>query len=261
MSVRKWNAGGDELRVPTVAGSILGVDFSVATTVYLNALPSYALFMSGRDAANGEEWSFGVESDGRLLFYTEVGGQLQHTAAGVLSTSTHYVVACTKSGNTLLFHYKPFGGAWTHVAGDLGGGLSTPDTTSFIAFGENLDGQVGTAGLWASAVTSPTQVEALDANLRTADWTGHAVAPQGVWDFNQAVRTDAVPDLMGNHASISGTITGGTDTNGITLTTIVTGTEPPSWVFGAGGGGGSTDPAKPPVIPMRPAVIRANGWW
>lgn len=241
MAVRNFTNNNSELRVPIIAGSNLTGDFTLAALVKPNTHADWQAIMAGHTAAPAYQWEFGADPGDRQVMYVTSGNQLrQDSGSGItISTTTiWYIVAFTRLGATsATFHVKPFGSAWTHT--DAGGALTAAATTSggYISFGEaqdvdDLNMRLAVAGVWNSALTN-VQVEALSTNLKTADWTGHAVAAVGVWDFNQANAADDVPDLTGNHATITGTISGGTDTNGIAGTAIVTTDDPPGWTFGA----------------------------
>lgn len=230
VTVRQWNDDNSELRVPVVAASDATSEITVAVLVKPGAKSAFEAFMAARDSSGAVLWEFGTNASNIPFFYIASGGTTTvPSSGGTLTAATEYIVVYSHSvaGSVRRFHIFPLGGAWQHIAGDLGGGAPAAASSAggYVSFGDDgtgsdLLGAVGVAGIWKTAL-SDAQVEALAAGLATAAWTGHAVAAGGVWRFNQASVSDAVPDLKANHVDISGTITGATDLNGIAGTTIV----------------------------------------
>lgn len=239
MAVRNFTNNNSELRVPIITASNITTDWTVAALVKPNTHADWQAIMAGHTSAGAYQWEFGLRPNDKLVWYSVNGAAEHFLDTPVVSTTTQwYLLAATRSASASRFHLFPLGGAWTHTA--AASAFGTPSSTSggYISFGEandvdDLNCLLAVAGIWNSAL-SDAQIEALATNSKTEDWTGHAVAPSGVWDFNQATATDDVPDLEAAHATITGTISGSTDLNGIAGTAIVTGDDPPSWVFGAG---------------------------
>jgi hypothetical protein len=263
MAVRAWQDDESELRVPIIAESMIADDVTIAVLVRPIAKTSVEIIMVGRDAAGDDQWSFGTDSSNIPFFFTSNGSQtVKPSIGGALTDGVWSLVAFTKSGpgGPRRFHILELGGSWQHISGDLGGSATTPVSTTggFIGFGffasnDDLNALMAIAGIWNTALTD-AQVEALGANLTSSDWSAHEITPSGAWNFDQTTNTDNVPDLTGNHATITGTITSGTDRNGITGTTIVVGSDPPGWDFTAAppsirwsyrfsGGASNADPA------------------
>jgi hypothetical protein len=109
--------------------------------------------------------------------------------------------------------------------------------------------RLATAGFWNVAM-SDAQVDALWTNLRTSDWYGHAAgAPVALWDFNQTGNGTPVQDLMG----------GGANQTTIAGTSVVSGDDPPGWVFGTGGPADMT--AKPALPGYFSPQLRQEAWF
>jgi hypothetical protein len=109
--------------------------------------------------------------------------------------------------------------------------------------------RLATAGFWNVAM-SDAQVDALWTNLRTSDWYGHAAgAPVALWDFNQTGNGTPVQDLMG----------GGANQTAIAGTSVVSGDDPPGWVFGTGGPADMT--AKPALPGYFSPQVRQEAWF
>lgn len=258
MAVRNFDGADDEIRVPITAN--LTGPYTIAFLVKRGAVGAWHALLAGHDNTGALAWEFGFQGSGaanRLILYNS--GDAAQSTSTITSTTTWYIIVFTCDGTVGgngTFHWFPIGGAWTHEAGVIYGAdpLSTLSLLSggFFAFGtaggaDDLNARIATAALWEAQLTNP-QVEALATNLATADWLEHAVEPVAVWDFNQATATEDIPDLTGTHATITGTISGAADTNGITGTSVVTGADPPGWVFGAGGGGSVPVNTVAPVV-------------
>lgn len=253
MAVRNFTANNSELRVPVIAGSNITTDWTIAALIKPNTHADWQAIAAGHTSAGAYQWEFALDPADRIVHYSVNGAVLRTSTLAVSTTTSWYIVVITRSASASRFHRFTFGspGTWTHEAASAAFGTPSSTSGGYISFGEaqdvdDLNARYAVAGIGNTAL-SDAEVEALATNLATTDWTGHAVPPAGVWDFNQAVNTDDVPDLMAAHATITGTITGTTDTNGIAGTAIVTGDDPPSWVFGAGAAA-----SVPPILVMPP---------
>lgn len=245
MAVRNFAADNSELRVPIVAASNTTGAVTVAALVKRNNTGTWQSMIAHHSSTGGYLSEFGFAGSGatNALTWGDPTTGVTHTSGTdvITSTTIWHLVAYTKPAGASggRFHIFPFGGTWVHRVSVGANANNMPSQTGgSLRFGEaqdvdDLNARLALAGLWTAELTD-AQIEALAANLRTADWVNHAVAPVGVWEFDQATATEAVPDLIGNHVDISGTIDSTTDTNGIAGTTIVTGDDPPGWVFGVG---------------------------
>lgn len=239
MAVRSWSDDGSELRVGTVAGSdIADPVFTLAALVKPSAKTDWEAIMSARDLVNGRTaWTFGMSSADKPFFLvTQPGGGTQTTIStgAALTDGEWYVVVYVSRPARQFSVYSLTAGTWVHSPGDLAGGMDTPGSSGYISFGRdvqynfNLKARMALCAVWDSGLTDG-QIEALAAGAGNADWTAHAAPAAGLWPFTQESVSEDVPDVMDNHAAITGAITGDADLNGRTGTAVVTGEDPPDW--------------------------------
>lgn len=242
MAIRSWNDDGSELRVPTVAETINlnGIGQTLAALVMPAPKTDWEAVMSGRDLTHTRSaWNFGMSPSNKPFYEstTTGGGSItqQPDTDGVLTDSQWYIIVYTANPTRSFHIFDLDATTWTHLGNDLGpGALDDAGPSDFIEFGRNiaygfeLNALVAIAAIWDVGL-SEAEIEALSATLATGDWFNHDIPPRGLWSFNQALVGDDVYDVMGNHDTITGSITSDTDLVGRTDTTIVTGSDPPGW--------------------------------
>lgn len=157
------------------------------------------------------------------------------TSAGTTTTGDWILLVVTRASSsaTPRFHTKNLstGGAWAHANGGAyaSTNANTPTTISFghaVRDGFFADVMLATAGLFTYELTD-AQCESLVATPGTNDLfnvSSGGADPVAAWDFNQASVADDVLDLTA----------GAANETAITGTTVVTGDDPPGWVFGLG---------------------------
>lgn len=239
MPVRSFDNDDSEIRVPIVSATKLVDTFTVAMLIApgTNTDPFGTPYITGYDSAGTAQWVFGLKSG--VPYFKSTNGSQTDNAPGtmVAAEDTWQIVTYSRTGTAgaRIFSLFELGGSWSHEFGDFGGNASSLTDTAggFIGFGypggSGLDAHWALAGIWKDGLDN-TEVEALATGLASQDWVDHSSPPGGAWNFNQATVTD-VPDLMGNHATVTGTIDSGTDTKGTTDTSVVFDDDPPSWDF------------------------------
>lgn len=148
----------------------------------------------------------------------------------ITSTTNWNIIAVSKAAGsaTARFHFKDLTAATAWVHENASGAAGNPSTASSgtIRVGEyndvdDMDGNVAVIAGWNLAL-SDAQCAELSVNNRTSDfWNNSGGRPKYLYELNQPVSTDAVPDLAGNGATWS-----------VTSSTTVDGaTDPPSWTY------------------------------
>jgi hypothetical protein len=164
-----------------------------------------------------------------------------------LTTTSYWILAVTHASGTNKprFHAMPFGGSWTHIDG-AATIVNKTASVSVVRLGSmNLfNGAVidygafngATAGFVPSAL-SDLAIEAVGTALTTQSIA--TAGATGLFDLNQASTATAVTDLEGTSTQSSQV-----------GTTVVTGDDPPGWVFGLSGGGATATPIAFPRNPL-----------
>lgn len=169
------------------------------------------------------------------------------------STSSWAVIAVTKGAGVVAprLHYCPLGGTPVHAPGSITVGNSSGASATNWFFGEFPDGtgfrdfRLAAAAFSLSAF-SDAQVESVQTARTTA--AINALSPLSLIEFNQSSVTAPV-DLKGvaTQAAITGT-------------SVVTGDDPPSWVFGLGVSG-SSSASGPGMAGMFTPQLRPDAWF
>ncbi len=170
-----------------------------------------------------------VASD--AMYYTTNAGFSQCDA---FVADEWYLTVFTKAAgvSAVRSHTMPFStGVWSHTDhGTLNDGVTSQDE---LQFGYDVQnnfrhlGELAASGLWVGTALSDAECETLDAGVNA--WL--ALAPDGLWVFNQETTADPVLDLTGN----------GADQTSITGTTVVTGDDPPGFDMSTGPNEGAVD--------------------
>lgn len=230
MAVRGFDGVDDEIRCAigncNQTGALtLAVMFKRGTTATV-----WGTLIANHNPAN--QVKCGLETSGTAAngveFYNGVSASTSGVNALPANTTDWVIVAVTKQAGTSLprFHVKNVttGTAWLHVNGTLSPladcATQAGGTVRFGEWndGDDFTGQLALAGEWNVALTD-AQTEALATNKRTGDWVLHPVPPVAVWNFNQATVTPVQDLIDGAHETV------------VQGTTVVTGQDPPGWVF------------------------------
>jgi hypothetical protein len=153
----------------------------------------------------------------------------------------------TGAVNPRVHFYRFDTGVWVHedAATAVGNGANVTGGQiwhgTLDASTNTLDGKLAVTGLWGS-VLSDANVEALETGRATQRWMD--LAPLGLWDFNQGSTAIPVRDVTG----------GGADETSVTGTTVVTGDDPASWIFGVSPPGIRPDYTQYPKPKLRTVV-------
>lgn len=241
MAVREFNGSSDDLRFAKGGWSATGA-LTIAVLVKRTANATWDSLVAAHTSGNVGTCGFeltdasGGNFNNRLSYFAGGSGDAANNANQALVAADGWAIAVVRkaAGTTIPdFHLFKLGTAtWATAPA----GTSAPNAASSaggdirIGSYESVDWaamRLALAAVWDSQL-SQVQVEALATGLTTAAWTGHAVAPKAVWEFNQAVVTTDVVDLVGTSTQ---SVRDGTS--------VVTGDDPPGWTFS--GGGGTTD--------------------
>lgn len=229
MAVRVFDGADDEIRFGGTALESLTGALTIALLMKRGNTAAWNALVAGHTSGNVGRWGFEINNSDIPVMYVAGTGSGNGTYT---STTTWNLLVMTKAAGTVAprFHIRDIAtGTWTRSNG--GGTLGDPvaiGASGTIRIGEfedgdDFNGRLALAGIWSTAL-SDAQVDALGTSLNTNNWTGHAVAPVAVWQFNQATAT-SVPDLIG---SANSTVVNGTS--------VATGDDPPGWTFAGAGG-------------------------
>jgi tyrosinase len=228
VAVRQFDGVDDVIRCG-VGGAALTGAFTVAVLMKKTRDGHMETFLCSHTSGGAATVLLG--SDDTDYVYYEVNGAWGRGATKVRVTNGWLLIVITKAAgsSTVRVHSRPLTGTtWSHGAGSAGAQANPAATTGgqwrFANRGTNVfeAPRLAVAGVWNVAMTD-AQVEALATNKRTTDWASHAAgAPRALWELNQTSVATPVADLTGNGA---GQVS-------IVGTTVVTGDDPPAWVFG-----------------------------
>jgi hypothetical protein len=241
MATRRFSADNSVIRFPIGATDTANFTsaFTLAAVARLRANAVWHALLGHHTSGGVAGPSIEIGNDNRIYLTTNhgsAGSSGASPATMVLNNTTDWwLVVITKGAGTVIprFHLQNLtaGTAMSHAPeaspATVADGVSQASGTIRTGEWEGVDdanANIAVLGGWATAM-SDVQCEALGANDRTADWTGHALTPVYVYDLNQAT-VATVPDLVGTR-----------DSNATTGTTVEA-IDPPGWVYGAGGGGG-----------------------
>jgi hypothetical protein len=228
MAVREYDGVDD---VTVMSGGTIGAAVNAGFTLFSVAKPL---------GTGGPNPMISLESSTQVLAaLCYAGSNLQlysdadDTFAFVGVDTTHYwvfAVSHASGTNKPRFHAMPFGGSWTHADG----AATTTNKTSSVTVV-----RIGSQRLFNGAVTQfgnfrgatvgfvPSALSDLAIEAVGTALTTQSIATAGaatLLDLNQASTATAVADLVGTSSQSSQN-----------QTTVVTGDDPPGWVFGLSG--------------------------
>lgn len=237
MAVREFNGSSDDIRFAKGGWAATGA-LTIAVLVKRTANNTWDALVSPHTTGNVGTCGFeltdnsGGAFSNRLSYFAGGSGDAANNAnQQLLAADGWAIVAMRKAAGTNAadFHLFKLGtSTWTTAPA----GANSPNPASSAGGDIRIGSYEGTdwaamrlalVAVWDSQL-SQVQVEALSTGLTTSAWTGHAVAPKAVWQFNQASVATSVTDLVGT--STQSTLNG---------TTVVTGDDPPSWTFAGSG--------------------------
>jgi len=235
VSVRSWDGDASYLNVPVTAALDMTADMTIAALIYPRSTSSQGIILSGTDSGGTGRWEFGIRTSGLPYFFIRRGDGstvLIQSAGSAVTLNQWQIVGWTGFG-TRHFHLSQLGsGTWEHPDGDVAGGISpmVPISGGYMSIGYNVNGLMAILGIWSPLGLTDGQVEQLDDTSASIDWTTATPPPHGAWNFDQAAALEDVPELLGEFETITGALSGPSDSNGIQGTTIDT-THDPAWDF------------------------------
>lgn len=241
MAVRSYNGTSDET---VMSGGSIGAGVNADYTLMAVVKPN---------GTGGPSPLIALESTTQTLAaLCYAGSNLQlyadadDTFAFVGVDTTHYwifAVTHVSGTNKPRFHAMPFGGSWTHIDGaatitNKTASVSVVRIGSMHLFGGavvDYGSFNGATVAYLPSALGDLAVEAVGTALTTQSIFNAGAG--SLFDLNQASTATAVSDLAGTstQSSQSGT-------------TVVTGDDPPGWVFGLSG---------PVVVPVYPPSFQA----
>jgi hypothetical protein len=234
MAVRRFNGSTAYVRlnVGALSAATHGTYAAIFRVVDNTDARTLMAFLS---SGNAFLWCpFMVNTDDRMLYH---GDSDRFTAAAIPQAVWLLMVVRKATGTaTPRFSYYNFNTTtWTH--GDATGTTAngTAPTSGFIqtatagtAGTESFEGDIAVTAGWSNAVhwsadtTGDSQIEAAGLETSLGNWVDET--PDGLWPYNQeSVATD-VTDITG----------GGADQAATLDTTVVTGDDPPGFLFSLG---------------------------
>lgn len=266
MAVRQFSGANDEIRVAIGSAGPVGA-YSFGLLFKRTTTSAWQALMGTHTSANVPTNTMElIGTGGADLNKIEHGtndATFRDSTLTIATTNSYYLLIVTKATGTVTprFHFYNLStdggrgaGTWTHenATGTAGNPASTAGGT--MRWGEYNDADDASMYLAAAFVRSVEMADAdcvavVTAGLNTSSlYNAGGSTSVALWEFNQAVNTDPVLDLVGAAHSNG---TGGA----ISGTTVSTTNDPPGWTFDGIGAAAATSLVIPRP-PMRALIGR-----